>query len=67
MDAILCERLGRPLVDGGVLDQPFARTQAMLAAKSVYDAFRFYTQAGLSDVDFSLHYPEVWEIVTGVR
>ena len=65
-DAISCERMGLPLVAGGVLDQPYARTQAMLAAKSTYDAFRHYVQSPLSDVDFSRQYPDVWELVTGL-
>ena len=63
-DAIACESLGLPLVAGGVLDQPYARTQAMLAAKTIYDAFRVYTQSTLSDVEFSRQYPEAWEAIT---
>ena len=66
-DAIACEQLGLPLVAGGVLDQPYARTQAMLAAKTIYDAFRMYTQSALSDVEFSRRYPEAWEVVTGIE
>ena len=63
-DAIACESLGLPLVAGGVLDQPYARTQAMLAAKAVYEAFRMYTQSALSDVEFSRQHPGAWEMIT---
>jgi hypothetical protein len=66
-DAIASERLAIPLVAGGVLDQPYARTQRMLAAKSIYDAFRLYSNTPLSDVDFSRKYPEAWEVVTGLE
>ncbi len=66
-DAIACERLGIPLELGGVLDQPYARTQAMLAAKAVYEAFRLYTQSPLSDVEFSRNFPDAWGVVTGVE
>lgn len=66
-DAILCERLGIPLTAGGMLEQPAGRTGSMLAAKTVYDAFRLYTNSPLSDVEFSRQYPEAWEVVTGVE
>ncbi len=66
-DALACERLGLPLVCGGLLDQPYARTQAMLAAKAIYDAFRLHTQSALSDVDFSKQYPDAWGVVTGLE
>ena len=67
MDAIACERLGIPLVAGGVLEQPYARSQRMLAAKAVYDAFRLYSNSPLSDVDFSRKHPDAWEVVTEIE
>ncbi len=66
-DALACERLGLPLVRGGLLDQPFARTQSMLAAKAAYDAIRLHAQSALSDVDFSKQYPDAWGMVTYIE
>jgi hypothetical protein len=66
-DAIACERLGVPLAAGGLLEQPFGRTQRMLAAQTVYDAFRLYANSPLSDVEFSRRFPEAWEVVTHIE
>jgi hypothetical protein len=59
--------LGVPLAAGGLLEQPFGRTQRMLAAKTVYDAFRLYANSPLSDVEFSRRFPEAWEVVTHIE
>jgi hypothetical protein len=48
------------------LDQPYARTQVMLATQRVFEAFRHYSQSPMSDVEFSRSYPDAWELVTGV-
>jgi hypothetical protein len=66
-DAVLCERLGVALTAGGLLEQPVRRTQRMLAAKTVYDAFRLYANSALGDVDFSRQYPDAWAVVTGIE
>jgi hypothetical protein len=66
-DAIACERLGVPLATGGLLEQPFGRTQRMLAAKTIYDAFRLYATSPLSDVEFSRQFPQAWEMVTSIE
>jgi hypothetical protein len=66
-DALACERLSLPLVRGGLLDQPYARTKAMLAAKAAFDAFRLHAQSAISDVDFSKQYPGAWELVTYIE
>ena len=63
-DAFTSETLGVGLATGGLLDQPYRRTRAMLAAKNVFNVFKFYANYQESDVAFSRNYPDAWDVVT---